>query len=188
MTFDPQKDKAPDIFKAILWELQKKNRVIGSVVVDGQEVFNHQEEYVGQRLKDIKEIVVKSGTREELARENMDLIAHHLEGISAHLPVIGRDFRGGITQEGWADFEGVVNSLIFIEKAIIDIFEMVKKADKKVMTEKWGEVVKEYQKLNPLLKDLEELLDYNRFEESGNLVDQKMKEILDHVIRMIDRV
>ena len=75
-----------------------------------------------------------------------------------------------------------------IEKAIIDIFEMVKKADKKVMTEKWGEVVKEYQKLNPLLKDLEELLDYNRFEESGNLVDQKMKEILDHVIRMIDRV
>ena len=65
---------------------------------------------------------------------------------------------------------------------------MVKKADKKVMTEKWGEVVKEYQKLNPLLKDLEELLDYNRFEESGNLVDQKMKEILDHVIRMIDRV
>ena len=56
------------------------------------------------------------------------------------------------------------------------------------MTEKWGEVVKEYQKLNPLLKDLEELLDYNRFEESGNLVDQKMKEILDHVIRMIDRV
>lgn len=187
MTFQVPGTEVSEIFKTIRWELNKKNRVISSILADGQEVFNDIETYVEKR-PDLREILVRSATREELARENMDLAAHHLESIAAHLPVIGKDFRSGVSPQGWEDFEGVVQSLIFIEKVIVDIFSTLKAADKKVLTEKWGNVVTEYQKLNPMMKDLEEYLDYDRLQEAATLIDKDMKEILEKVLRLIDGI
>lgn len=185
MEFDVSVTGTGEIFEAIRWELNKKNMVISSIIVNGEEIFNHHEDYVNERLGAIQVLEVKGATKAALALENAALIEHHIRTLMPQLAHCAKDFREGMTENGWNEFEGCIRTLLFIEEVAVDIYNKFNSAEKKILTQSWKKALTEYQKLNDVLKDLEEYLDHNQESKAADAVEQEILPILEKTAEMI---
>ncbi|MBQ3074554.1 MAG: hypothetical protein IJC26_00665, partial [Clostridia bacterium] len=156
-----------EMFEKILWELNKKNMVISSTIVDGTEIFNNHEAYVEERMDKIQVLEVKGATKAALAMENAALIQPPIRALIPKLSESANAFRQGMTEAGWNEFEELIQTLIFIEEVVVKINNLLVSADKKVMIDGWKKVLTEYQKLADILKDLEEALGRNQEAHAG---------------------
>lgn len=188
MEFDVGVTNIDEIFETIRWELNKKNMVISSIIVNGEEIFNNHEAYVNERLDVIQVLEVKGATKVAIALENAALIEHHIRALMPQLAHCANNFQGGITENGWNEFEGCIRTLLFIEEVIVDIYNKLHSAEKRILTQSWKKVLTEYQKLSDVLKDLEEYLDHNQESKAADTVEQEILPILEKTVELIGEV
>ena len=186
--FDAGTASAEEILGRVNAELEKTNQLVGSMVIDGVEVFNNHLAYINEKIESIRDIEVKPATKHEIAMENVDLIGRYMESAIPSLSKVAEDFRTGVTEEGWLLFESIVKGLIFIEGLNGDILGMLLSYDNKEVIRIWGKVIEEYRKLNDMLKDLEEFLDHDQTEQAADMVEYKMKPILERVLSLIGEI
>lgn len=177
-----------EMFEKILWELNKKNMVISSTIADGEEIFNNHESYVEERRDSIQLLEVKGATKAALAMENAALIQPPIRELIPRLSKVAEEFRQGMTEAGWNEFEVCIQTLIFIEEVVVKINNLLVSADKKVMIDGWKKVLTEYQKLAEILKDLEEALGRNQETQAGEIIEKEILPVLENTLVLMGEV
>lgn len=185
MEFNEYKHTGKDIVGAITKALSEKNLALDHLNIDGEEVRNRHAAYINEHIHSIGEIVVASADPVELAMENAVMVKESLESFLPIMDVMAEDFRLGVSERGWKEFENMIHTFLYLDKAIKGIFSMFIDAGNNRLTGAWDKVREEYIRLYKVLKDIEDNLNYDRPGDAGDLIQKKVKPI---VAKTVERI
>lgn len=156
-------------------EVEKANKVIRSMAIDGLELYQDYFEYILDNLDNIEEIDVKLATYKELVNETLIGTVDYLEGASNELEPLSEEFYAEPTKESWERFSDLIEGINWI----ISVFNLIDN-DKTLIEalpsyEIWNLYAKDVLTLNELIPQMSDALN---IKDNTLLADLMIYEIL----------
>ncbi len=168
-------------------EVNSMSMALSHIIVDGTEVRNDLIKYIEDN-KDSIEVVEGVPTEKIfLPMENAQFIKDTLDSMMPVLEILPKDFRMGVSERGWQEFENMINTILYIDKATKRVFTMFIEAGNGDITASWDSVREEYLKLDKTLKNLQEALDNEDIEAAADLIEFEIKPSIDSTSYMIEK-
>ena len=121
----------------------------------------------------------------QLPMDNAAIAKEAIDGILRMIDILAEDFRLGISARGWQEFEGMIETILFLDKATKSTFTMFIDAGVPEKTSAWDKVRNEYMKLGKVLPVLQEVLDGDDTVKAGNIIQNDIKPILEKTAGLI---
>lgn len=183
--FDKTDKIGKDILDIIVEEINSKGQVLSHLIVDGKEVKNEIVLYLAENLKTIECVEGIAIEKIQLPMDNAATIKEAIDGILRMIDILAEDFRLGISARGWKEFEGMIETILFLDKATKSTFTMFIDAGTAEKTSTWDKVRNEYMKLGKVLPVLQETLDGDDTVKAGNIIQNDIKPILEKTAVLI---
>ena len=183
--FDNDPEKVSEMMDTILLLVEAENLVVDHLMIDGVEVRNNHRNYIKEHIDEIKEIEAIPAGKIDIALDNIEQIADGLESFVPMMDILAEDFRQGVSERGWNEFEAMINTMIQVDGWLKETFMMVLDADDNSYNTKFDRVRNEYQKLYNVLHDIENALNYDDPVKAGDLIENKVKK---HVAETCKRI
>ncbi len=173
--FDNDPEKVSEMMDTILLLVEADNLVVDHLLVDGVPVMNNHRQYIKDHIKEIKEIEAVPAGKIDLALDNIEQIADGMEPFLPMLDILAEDFRQGVSERGWNEFENLINTMIQVDGWLKETFMMVLDAEDNSYNTKFDRIRNEYQKLYSVLHDIEDALNFDDPVKAGDLIETKVK-------------
>ncbi len=167
-------------------EAQEKDLVLSHIIVDGNEVRNDLIKYLEDHKDDIEVVEAVATNKIMLPAENAMMIKVTLDGMIPVLEILPEDFRQGISARGWKEFETVIDTILFVDKATKRIFTMFIDAGNGKLTSAWDKIRSEYLKLDKTLKKLQKALDDDEIPLSADIIQNEIKPVIEKTSELIE--
>jgi len=156
-------------------EVEKKNKIIKSIIIDGIELYQNYFEYIKDNLDYIQEVIVKLITYKQLVEETLYGTVDYLDGAAIEIVPLSEEFYAEPTKESWEKFSDLLEGLNWI----ISVFNLIDN-DKTLIEalpsyEIWNLYAKDVLTLNELIPQMNDALNSN---DNTLLADLMMYEIL----------
>lgn len=156
-------------------EVEKKNKIIKSIIIDGIELYQNYFEYIKDNLDYIQEVIVKLITYKQLVEETLYGTVDYLDGAAIEIVPLSEEFYAEPTKESWEKFSDLLEGLNWI----ISVFNLIDN-DKTLIEalpsyEIWNLYAKDVLTLNELIPQMNDALNAN---DNTLLADLMMYEIL----------
>lgn len=173
------------VMERIMEDIEKEKKALSHLVIDGNEIRNDLIKYIDDNLNSIERIDVYAIERIQLPLENAAVVKESLDGMIRIMDILAEDFRMGVSARGWKEFESMIDTVLFLDKATKSIFSMFIDAGDSRKTGAWDRIREEYRKLSKILPRLEESLDKDDTKGAGDMIQNEMKPIFVSVSEMI---
>jgi len=183
--FDKTDKIGKDILDIIVEEIKAKGQVLSHLIVDGDEVRNGLVMYLAENLEKIEYVEGVVIEKIQLPMDNAAITKEAIDGILRMIDILAEDFRLGISARGWKEFEGMIETILFLDKATKSTFTMFIDAGVPEKTSAWDRVRNEYMKLGKVLPVLQEVLDGEDTVKAGNIIQNDIKPILEKTVKHI---
>ncbi|MBC7087081.1 MAG: hypothetical protein H5T96_01175 [Tissierellales bacterium] len=156
-------------------EVEKKNKIIKSIIIDGIELYQNYFEYIKDNLDYVQEVIVKLITYKQLVEETLYGTVDYLDGAAIEIVPLSEEFYAEPTKESWEKFSDLLEGLNWI----ISVFNLIDN-DKTLIEalpsyEIWNLYAKDVLTLNELIPQMNDALNAN---DNTLLADLMMYEIL----------
>jgi hypothetical protein len=156
-------------------EVEKKNKIIKSIIMDGIELYQNYFEYIKVNLDYVQEVIVKLITYKQLVEETLYGTVDYLDGAAIEIVPLSEEFYAEPTKESWEKFSDLLEGLNWI----ISVFNLIDN-DKTLIEalpsyEIWNLYAKDVLTLNELIPQMNDALNAN---DNTLLADLMMYEIL----------
>lgn len=156
-------------------EMEKTNKVIKSLEIDGLELYQDYFEYILDNLNYIENIKVKLITYKELVGETLVGTIDYLQGAAEEIVPLSEAFYAEPTKEAWDDFSDLLEGINWI----ISVFNLIDNDKTLIETlpsyEIWNLYAKDILTLNELIPQMNDALNSK---DNTLLADLMMYEIL----------
>jgi hypothetical protein len=156
-------------------EMEKTNKVIKSLEIDGLELYQDYFEYILDNLNYIESINAKLITYKELVGETLVGTIDYLQGAAEEIVPLSEAFYAEPTKEAWDDFSDLLEGLNWI----ISVFNLIDNDKTLIETlpsyEIWNLYAKDILALNELIPQMNDALNSK---DNTLLADLMMYEIL----------
>lgn len=105
-------------WKTATAELYEQNRLIYSVCINKQEMFQGYEQYLMNNIDSIEEINIKSLSKVESIEQTERALIEYIERFTPGSLEVSQYFFGVLTEEHWAKFSDFLTGLEWIVNAI----------------------------------------------------------------------
>lgn len=177
-----------NVMDSIMKDIEDKNMALSHLVIDGKEVRNDFVKYIEDNMHTIEYIEAFCIEKILLPMENAAVVKEALDDMIKIMDVLAEDFRMGISARGWQEFENMIETVLFLDKATKSIFSMFIEAGNSSKTGEWDRIREEYKKLDKILPKLEEALENDDTKGAGDMLQEKMKPIFVSVSEMIGKL
>lgn len=123
-------DAVQEIVNLIQNEIHKQNLVFTHCVIDGEEVFNHVENYIEEHKDTIQEIQIQAATRDEIINNMLLEAENYLSRALPALTELVDMFYQGATEKTWGDFQQFLEATSWL-------FSMVQSIDQIKQPANW---------------------------------------------------
>lgn len=156
-------------------EMEKTNKVIKSLEIDGLELYQDYFEYILDNLNYIESINAKLITYKELVGETLVGTIDYLQGAAEEIVPLSEAFYAEPTKESWDDFSDLLEGINWI----ISVFNLIDNDKTLIETlpsyEIWNLYAKDILTLNELIPQMNDALNSK---DNTLLADLMMYEIL----------
>lgn len=156
-------------------EMEKTNKVIKFIEVDGLELYQDYFEYILDNLDYIENVNVKLITYKELVGETLLGTIDYLQGAAAEIEPLSEAFYTQPTREAWEEFTDLLEGINWI----ISVFNLIDNDKTLIETlpsyEVWNLYAKDIFTLNELIPQMNDALNSK---DNTLLADLMMYEIL----------
>jgi len=156
-------------------EMEKTNKVIKFIEVDGLELYQDYFEYILDNLDYIENVNVKLITYKELVGETLLGTIDYLQGAAAEIEPLSEAFYTQPTREAWEEFTDLLEGINWI----ISVFNLIDNDKSLIETlpsyEVWNLYAKDIFTLNELIPQMNDALNSK---DNTLLADLMMYEIL----------
>ena len=156
-------------------EMEKTNKVIKSLEIDGLELYQDYFEYILDNLNYIESINAKLITYKELVGETLVGTIDYLQGAAEEIVPLSEAFYAEPTKESWDDFSDLLEGINWI----ISVFNLIDNDKALIETlpsyEIWNLYAKDILTLNELIPQMNDALNSK---DNTLLADLMMYEIL----------
>lgn len=156
-------------------EMEKTNKVIKSLEIDGLELYQDYFEYILDNLNYIESINAKLITYKELVGETLVGTIDYLQGAAEEIVPLSEAFYAEPTKESWDDFSDLLEGINWI----ISVFNLIDNDKTLIETlpsyEIWNLYAKDILALNELIPQMNDALNSK---DNTLLADLMMYEIL----------
>ncbi|MBQ3390086.1 MAG: hypothetical protein IKT15_03800 [Firmicutes bacterium] len=183
--FDNDPEKVGEMMDTIMLLVEADNLVVDHLLVDGVPVMNNHRQYIKEHIDEIREIEAIPAGKIDLALDNIEQIADGMEPFLPMMDILAEDFRQGVSERGWNEFENLINTMIQVDGWLKETFMMVLDADDNSYNTKFDRIRNEYMKLYSVLHDIEDALNFDDPVKAGNLIENKVKK---HIAETCSRI
>lgn len=156
-------------------EMEKTNKVIKSLEIDGLELYQDYFEYILDNINYIESINAKLITYKELVGETLVGTIDYLQGAAEEIVPLSEAFYAEPTKESWDDFSDLLEGINWI----ISVFNLIDNDKTLIETlpsyEIWNLYAKDILTLNELIPQMNDALNSK---DNTLLADLMMYEIL----------
>lgn len=173
------------VMERIMEDIGKKKMALSHLVIDGKEVRNDLIKYIDDNMSSIEKIEAFAIEKIQLPMENAAVVKESLDGMIRIMDVLAEDFRLGVSARGWEEFESMIETVLFLDKATKSIFSMFIEAGNSGKTGAWDRIREEYKKLGRILPRLQTSLDEDDTKGAGDIIQNEMKPVFISTSEMI---
>ncbi|HHY74183.1 MAG TPA: hypothetical protein GX497_13365 [Bacillus bacterium] len=174
-TYDyPNKVESIDeLIQQIIDTLNESNLYFNYLIVDGVEVYDECEEYLLDRINDIKKIEVEAKTVETFTSDLLLMGENYLKGAIPEVSKLADEFYKGATQNTWEKFQQLLEGLQWLYQFI----ETVNKNSERPYN--WDQFLEISGNLQNELQNLNEALVNNDAILIGDLISYEIQPLLE---------
>lgn len=178
--------KPREVVDIISKEAGKLGKALSHIVVDGEEVRNDLVAHIEEHFEDIEVVEAVLIEKINLPIENAAVVKDAIDSVLPIMDILAEDFRLGVSERGWKEFENLIDTILFCDKTTKRVFSMFIDAGVSNLTAGWDSVRNAYLRLDPILKKLQKVLDDEKNVEAGDIIQNEIKPILEKVSKLIE--
>lgn len=129
-TIEIENSTVKDIVETINSLLQDSNQNINYMIIDGIEVYNDMEEYINESFNEIKEIIVKTASVDQLKDNLNDSLILYINRALPEIEAVAQEFYKGSLQSTWEKFGQLLEGMNWITHAIQSLSQTSDKSEK----------------------------------------------------------